>query len=441
MSAHNSKGGGSAAAAGPVVPKFNSISPSAGQSYLTYARKYCLQTLSEVVSTFCKGVVPIEMLEIPLSYDKRNMLGRKAGKYTDEDGTIMTVDQSVADWRKQLIAKTREENKNCSEMQALSLLFPLANKRARETKRQLFASQSLQLMHNLNLLWPGDAMILEMEKNRAIQDASDALDLIAWEKAFTAFCLDNCGNADMNVRAAEDTLDSTVMRGHDLSGYVKAFRIAYNNVRQCNSSYTEKRVVELFIRNLNQSSDAFFRFSQKILDRSDSLHSLASQPLELSITHVENYYKSVIVPELAAAKRNHVTSTNVVKSVKELKHLMNSSSDSNSGPISVPMPVLAMMFNKNNNNNANFNATQGNNNNKRKVEVEKDSDRKKFKNNKKKSEADATAKTEVKTETPINTSIANSSDPKKKTDKRICYNFQKEGECKFGENCHFRHSA
>ena len=109
MSAHSAKGGGPAHTGGFVTPKFNSISPASGQSYLASARKYCLQTLSEVVSTFCKGVLPIELLEIPLPYDKRNMLGRKGGRYADEDGSLMTADQTVADWRKQLISKTREE--------------------------------------------------------------------------------------------------------------------------------------------------------------------------------------------------------------------------------------------------------------------------------------------------------------------------------------------
>ena len=217
MSQISKVGGGSAMPAGTVTPKFNSISPPAGQSYLAFARKYCLQMLSEVVSTFCKGVLPIEMLEFPLPYVKRNMLGRQAGKFYDDAGTLSRVDQSVSDWRRELIAKTCMENKNCSEKQALDLLFPVTSKRARETKRQVFASQSLQLMHNLNLLWPGDAMILEMEKNKSIQDASEVQDLIAWENAFTAFCLDNCGNADMNVRQAEDTLEATVMKGTDLS--------------------------------------------------------------------------------------------------------------------------------------------------------------------------------------------------------------------------------
>ena len=107
----------------------------------------------------------------------------------------------------------------------------------------------------------------------------------------------------MNVRAAEDALDSTTMKGMDLTGYVKAFRISYNNARQCRSTYTKKRIIELFIRNLNQSSEAFYGFSRRILDASDPLYALVSKPLENAITYVENFYKSVIVPEIAATKR------------------------------------------------------------------------------------------------------------------------------------------
>jgi hypothetical protein len=64
------------------------------------------------------------------------MIGRKAGKYHDAEGNLATEDQSVTDWRKQLIAETRKDNNECSEKAAHELLFPIAGRKSRENKRQ-----------------------------------------------------------------------------------------------------------------------------------------------------------------------------------------------------------------------------------------------------------------------------------------------------------------
>ena len=417
-------GGGNSQESAKTRPRYSTISPSSGQAYLTTARRYCLENLSEVVSTFCRGTLPIEMLEVPLSFDKINMLGRKAFKYHDANGQLMTKDQTVVEWRTQVIKETRVANGNCTQAEALELLFPASGKKARETKRQLFASQALQLMHNLNLLWPSEAIILEMEKNLAIRSASNCQDLIAWENAFTSFCLDNCGNPDMNVRAAEDTLESTFMKGHDLNAYVRTFRVGYNNVRQCKSTFTERRIVELFIRNLNQSQDAFFSFSRRILDKSDPLYALVAQPLESAITYVENFFKSVIVPEMASAKRIAGQSASV-KSVKDLKNLLDSQSTTGSthGPVSVPYPVLAAMLksaqNKYNNNPMNDGSKESK---KRKLPFDKGKEDKNPAAN-----TDATADKVVAPEA------------KKPKAKKTCYNFPK-GTCEHGDKCRFSHA-
>lgn len=442
---HQKQGGGSSQDSAKSRPRYTSISPASGQAYLTAARRYCLESLSEVVTIFCRGTLPLEMLEIPLSYDKRDMIGRKSGKYHDADGKLATSDQLASAWRVQLIAETRAANAGCSEKAALDLLFPLSGKKAREAKRQLLASQSLQLMNLLNMFWPSEAMVLEMERNKGLRDAVNCQDIIAWENAFTKFCLDNCGNADMNVRAAEDALDSTAMKDMDLSGYIKAFRIAFNNVRQCQSTYTEKRIVEVFIRNLNQSSIAFHGFSRRILDNTDTLYKLVSQPLEAAITYVENFHKTVIVPELAAAKRQAGQSSSVIKSEKELKQWVesHSASGSSQGPLSVPYPILAAMVRKFNNNN-NFDNKNNNNNNdradkKRKAEAAKEEARKKAATaTAKAAAAAATAATAATTAEAIKSEVKAEG---KSNIKRTCYNFAKNGNCHHGDNCHFSHKA
>jgi hypothetical protein len=373
------------------------------------------------------------MLELPLSYDKKDMIGRKAGKYHDADGKLATTDQLVSAWRVQLIADTRKANSGCSEKAALELLFPLSGKRARESKRQLLASQSLQLMNLLNLFWPSGAMVLEMEKDKGLQDATNCQDIIAWENAFTKFSLDNCGNADMNVRAAEDALDSTFMKELDLSGYIKAFRIAFNNARQCKSTYSEKRVVELFIRNLNQTSIAFHGFSRRILDESDTLYKLVSQPLESAITYVENYHKTVIVPEIASNRRQ-AQSSSTVKNAKELRQLMDthSASGTSQNSVSVPYPILAAMVRNSNTNNNNNNSINYNSNNndskKRKPESESLEERKRANN-----------KINGATKSSDIDKGQSASMVKPVAKKRTCYTFSSQGSCKYGDNCHFSH--
>ena len=400
------------------TPKLNTLSPSAGQAYVTSAQRYCLLHLSEVVSTFCMGVLPIELLEFPLSYDRRNMLGRKAGKYHDSKGSLMTVDQSIISWRTQLIAETRVANANCSQEEAIDLLFPSSGRKSRENKRQLFATQSLQLLNNLNLLWPSDAMVLDMSKDKSLRDATNIGDLIAWENAFISFSLDNCGNADMNVKAAEDTLEAGKMKGLDLASYVKSFRTATENCRRCKSTYTEKRIVEIFIRNLNQTDEAFYRFSTKILDSSDSLHSLTTSSLESAIAYVENYYKKVIIPERASNKLREGISGSI-QNVSELKSIIASSAEKGTDQISVPVTILAMMIKDHNNNNNN--------------RVNNEARSKKRKAEAAKEEARKNAATETQAE--VVDSTANTS----VTKQRVCYKFEQTGECSYGDRCYFSH--
>ena len=169
-----------------------------------------------------------------------------------------------------------------------SYLSVVWTKESRAQTKFNIASQSPELMQKLNLLWPSESLRTEMNNDKEIRKARDCLDFIAWENAFSSFCLDNCGNADMNIKTAEDALEALKMKGHDLTAFVKSFRIAAANCRRCRSSFTEKRIIETFIHNLNQAEDAFFRFSVKIIYSSDALFALTSRSLEFAIAHVEN---------------------------------------------------------------------------------------------------------------------------------------------------------
>ena len=431
MSSHSSKGGGHR---DDRDPTFKTISPQSGQAYIASAQRYCLRNCSEVVSLFCSGTMPIEMLEFPLSVHRENLLARRAGCYHDSNGKVAKEDQTAVAWRNQLISETQNAYVECSKDKALELLFPHSSKKSREHKRSVFESQSLSLIQSLNMLWPSEALSLELSRDIDIKKATETVDLIAWINAFTAFCLNNSGNAELNAKAAEDTLEETRMKGGDLAGYIKAFKIAASNVKLCKSKLSESEIVGTFLRNLNQSEDFFNRFSTRHLDPADSLHIYMSKPLEEVITYAESYHKTVILTALGRKK------SNIVNSVSDLKQLLGSN-NANNNSVNVPLPVLALYL-KNNNTSGNSNNNNSNNNakdanKKRKAQFDKDDAKKKQALEKVKENQDTTGKTDKAVKVETEKSVAEA----KKNEKRICYVFEKGEKCKYGARCHFRHTA
>ena len=97
--------------------------------------------------------------------------------------------KTVADYRKELINKTRVELKCKSDSEAITHLFPVENKKAREAARLEISSTSLALTQLLNLLWPSEDIRLLMVNDPDISAAVVNSDLIAWNTAFQSFCL------------------------------------------------------------------------------------------------------------------------------------------------------------------------------------------------------------------------------------------------------------
>jgi hypothetical protein len=430
MSSLSAKGGGHREDRDPT---FKTISPQSGQAYIASAQRYCLRNYSEVVSLFCSGTMPIEMLEYPLSVHRENLLARRAGCYLDSNGKVAKEDQTATAWRAQLIAETQNAYVECSKDKALELLFPHSSKKSREHKRSVFESQSLSLIQSLNMLWPSEALSLELSRDFAIKKATETVDLIAWINAFTAFCLNNSGNAELNAKAAEDTLEETRMKGGDLGGFVKAFKIAASNVKLCKSKLSESEIVGTFLRNLNQTEDFFSRFATRHLDQADSLHAYMSKPLEEVITYVESYHKTVILTALGRKKSNAVTS------VSDLKQLLGSNNSHNNS-VNVPIPVLALYLKNNNNNNNNNNVTNEANK-KRKAQKEQENARKKQTSEKSKEGEETASKSDKAIKVEEAKSESSTKEEKKKNPKQVCYAFEKGEKCRFGARCYFRHSA
>ena len=238
------------------------------------------------------------MVEFPQSHERRDLLARRGGTYSNAAGEVILVDQKADEYRAELIADIKVAY-NLSEAEAIEKLFPASERKARdETRRDIF-KQSQSLIQCMNQLWPSVEIKLQMSNDPEIKRATKIVDLIAWTHAFNAFCLSNCGNQTFNIKAAEQALEDTKMKGLDVAGYIKAFKVAAENVKICNSKMTEDQIVATFLRNLNQSPDAFPRYGTRHLDNMDALYSLLSRPLQASIDHVASYHKNVILPSLS----------------------------------------------------------------------------------------------------------------------------------------------
>ena len=428
-----------------VVPRLSTISPITGRAYLAAAQRYCLTHFSNIVPIFCLGVIPTVCLESVLPYERRNLIGRKAGSYSDSTGQRMMADQSAAEYRKEIIATTLTEQKLNPDAdglnKAIRLLFPPSSFKSREKSRTDILDQSQSLIQNLMLLWPEESIALEMSLDVNLQQATQAIDLIAWTNAFTAFCLNNSGNLEMNIRAAEKALDETKMKGLDVNSYVKSFKVAAQNVKTCRSTMPEDRIVSTFFRNLNQGEDAYYRYDCRYLDPSDNLHQLVSQPLQKSIEHVEKYYKEVILPRNSAKKSiNNGREVINITTAAQFRSLLQSNNNNKSN-FNVPAHVIAAMLKNNNNKGINKdtdNKNKNNNNNTNNNNANNSNNSNNNPNNNNpsvggKRKADEDVKAEPSTE-------------ESKTDgghkpkfKKQCFHFNKGGTCKYGANCFWQH--
>jgi len=394
-------------------PKLTTVSPTTGRAYLNAAETYCLRHLSDIVPIFCDGCFPSLMVEFPQSHERRDLLARRGGTYTNAAGEVILVDQKADDYRAELIADIKSAY-NLSDAEAIEKLFPASERKARDETRRDILKQSQSLIQCMNQLWPTVEIKLQMSNDPDIKRATKIVDLIAWTHAFNAFCLSNCGNQTFNIKAAEQALEDTKMKGMDVAGYIKAFKVAAENVKICNSKMTEDQIVATFLRNLNQSPDAFPRYDTRHLDNMDALHSLLLKPLQASIDHVASYHKNVIMPSLS-----------IRRMAPKLAFPLAGKSPTSEAIDSHTLRAILTTLVKNNNIKSdgigknNYDNSNKSNNNKRKFEQS--------------SKITNIPKPRQVTEVPVSKTIPGKDSIQK------CYNFRDHGSCKFGDNCRFSH--
>ena len=274
-------------------PSFKRINPGEGAKYIEAMIAHCLTNHPEIV-TWLRGSIDPDMLEFPPEFLRRNNLARRGGTYKDSQGITCALDQTLVEYRDTLEkeVKATDPDVEWSEHRVFRVLYPKATAKARADKRARLNQAAQALLGKAMLLWPAQDVRDLMSQDVKLMSAFETGDLIAFVNALKEFCLEGTGNVDNNIRVAEDYITKLKMSRYRFTAYVKEFKAAAENLTTCGSTFTQERVVTLFIKNLDQS--VFINFFVNFLDVRHSLNELKTGTLQNAITVVHEYYTSVI---------------------------------------------------------------------------------------------------------------------------------------------------
>ena len=404
-------------------PVFQVISVEAGQQFISGVLEYCIDRYPDLVEMFHKGVIPIELIELPLSSSKASNIGRKRGSYFSA-GIRASIDQSASQYRDQLIQETIAADKALSTASqataisgALAILFTESGRVTREKMRSKFDRDTRALLQLMSMSWPAVDIRTRMENDHELDEAYKRLDLIAWVRAFNKFCLNSSGNKQLNTVNAEKDLEKIKMKGIDLSAYVKDFVKAADNLKAVESLWDDLRIVTLFVKNLNQSESVFNNIYRRFSDKHEPSFVMQAHKLSFAVIWIEDHFKAVIAPYVAEKKQEMAT-------LNSAKDILNKVSQSNRrgqyqiGEFAkVPLAVLAT-----------------------------------FVADKRKADSDLAAATKRIKEAANKESIKNATNKKDTTKKDVkkdafkkstakCFKFSSPEGCSFGDACRFSHLA
>jgi hypothetical protein len=411
-------------------PELKVISVEAGQMFISDTLEFCIDKYPDLVETFHKGILPIEMLELPLSVAKGSNIGRKAGSYS-KMGIKAMVDQSASQYRDQLISETIAADIPLSKADpataltgALAILFPESGKTTREKFRAHFDRDTRALLQMMSMSWPSMDIKARIESDEELEQAFKKLDIIAWIRAFNKFCLNSSGNKQLNREKAERSLEKLKMRGVDLPMYIKDFVKAAENLKAVESLWDERRIVTTFIKGLNHSETVFGNIYRKFSDKHDPMFVLQDKKLFDAVSWVEDIFKDIIAPQIAE-KREEFAQLNSVKeiSAKVGHHIKRGGSSNADSRATVPVTVLATIMQD-----------------KRKAEEELAATKKKFKAVELESaKVKAKAKANLKPDPSADSNKGGGLKGTKSTAK--CFHFASKEGCSYGDGCRFSHSA
>ena len=290
------------------VPLFKRVGPVEGARYIEGMVAFCLSNHPEIVA-WLRGSIDPDMLEFPPEFLKRNNLARRGGTYKDSQGHLCVDDQTLVEYRETLAKEVRATDMDVewTEAQITRVLYPKVTAKARADKRARLNQAAQALLGKAMLLWPAPDVRDLMAADLKLTAAHETVDLIAFIKALKEFCLEGTGNVDNNIRVAEDHITNLKMSRTRFTQYVKEFKAAAENLATCGSTFTQERIVTLFIKNLDQTE--FFNFFVNFLNPRHSLNALKIGTLQSAIAEVHEYYTAVIrvVDDDAASSLSNVS--------------------------------------------------------------------------------------------------------------------------------------
>ena len=357
------------------------------------------------------GVSSMESESISSGGKKGAGVGQAKDSKTKIGGSSTDAGQSLGGSKAESDVPSTETNLRELKEEALLDLFPHNAKKSRETERSNLWKEASTILGKMFYYWPSKDIQTKMQATPALVDAFESNDVIRFIDEMRIFSLTGSGNPEANRDAAEAHLMSLEMKSGKALEYFKAFTEAVEHIRICRSSFTEFKVVDLFFRNIDQTS--FPNWYVKFLTEDDPMFRFQKLKYEEAKEHAMKYHNDVIRanvrPSAAGKDKDKAGDSKKPNPVRSMNHLMSTLAGGGAkGPIAVDATVLTTLLQQ---------AKAGNK--KRKAEGKEDEE-----------------KTGVKEEP---TNKKNKKEPNA-AEKKICWKFRDEGTCQFGQNCYFAHT-
>ena len=346
------------------------------------------------------GVSSMESESTSSGGRKDDGVGRAKDSRTKIGGSSMDAGQSPGGSEAEPDVQSLENESRELREEAVRDLFPHNAKKSREVERSNLWKEAATLLGKMFYYWPSRDIQTKMQSSESLSDAFEQNDVIRFIEELRVFSLSGSGNPESNREAAEKHLMSLRMKPGKALEYFKDFTEAVEHVRVCKSSFSDFKIVDLFLRNIDQTS--FPEWYVKFLSEDEPMYRFQKLKFEEVKEHALRYHNTVIRVNERSAPQGRGTEGkgNVIRSMNHLKSSVAETGTKNA-PLIVDPVVLATLI------------KQAGVGKKRKAEKIKD---------------------EIKDDP---------TDKKKKIveeKKGICFKFRDTGKCDRGNSCHFAHT-
>jgi len=352
------------------------------------------------------GVSSMESGSSPSGGKKGTGVGLAKDSRTEIGGSSMDADRSPGGSEIEPDESTNESEDEKLKEEALRDLFPHNAKKSREMERSYLWKEAGTLLGKMFYFWPSKDIQTKMQATPSLVEAFENNDVIRFVDELRLFSLTGSGNPESNREEAERHLTSLKMKTGKALEYFKEFTEAVDHVRVCKSSFSDFKIVDLFFRNIDQTS--FPGWHVKFLTEDDPMYRFQKLKFEDAKDHALKYHNTVIrVNDRTGTTDQNKKPERTVKTFHQLKSaLVGTGTTSN--PIPVDPVVLSTLLQT----------------------VSKAAAANKAAAKKRRAEGEGKDEAESKKKIKAETDAAG---------KKICWKFRDTGNCEFGANCYFSH--